>query len=152
MRLLNYFEKYCRCCQGSCQSESWPSYKQSSWCLTGRTRHQCVCAVIRIDVKLGVPSASVHWWTLKFPRHPSRTEGSYRWYHEQIKNSCPNQQMALHRGTAATSANDATLEPCAPYKWRRTTYSSPKANSEGIIQFSVTTYVYNCFISVTWGC
>ena len=33
-----------------------------------------VCAVPQMDVKMGVPSASISWWTLKIPRCPS-----WRW-------------------------------------------------------------------------
>ena len=31
-----------------------------------------VCAVPRMDVNLGIPSAGISWWTLKIPRCPSR--------------------------------------------------------------------------------
>ena len=41
---------------------------QAGWCINVR-------AVTRMDVKLGVQSASMSWWALKTPKRPSRRVG-----------------------------------------------------------------------------
>ena len=49
-----------------------------------------VCAVLRMDVKLGVPSAGISWWTSKAHSVLCEEYVSYRQHRVQILNSFPN--------------------------------------------------------------
>ena len=45
-----------------------PSVSQAGWYIN-------TCAIPGMDIKLGVPSAGISWWTLKIPWCPSRKVG-----------------------------------------------------------------------------
>jgi len=60
-----------------------------------------------MDVQLGVPSASISWWTIKIPRCPSRRVGEL--LQTPLPNSCSNLQGQCIGGKAAPAASDTTL-------------------------------------------
>ena len=79
----------------SCTVVSWP---HTYFCcrlgcpdrcaLPGYVKTWLVCADSRMDVKLGVLSAGIHWWMSKIPLCPSQRVRECLRHHEQLKNSC----------------------------------------------------------------
>ena len=94
--------------------ESQPSYKLSYWWFIN------VFAVPRMNVKTGIMSASIRWWMLKDPmvsftksrRAIARTLNKFKIPALTSRGHCIS-------GTAMPSANDATLQHYAAYKWMR---------------------------------
>ena len=98
--------------------ESRHSDKLSSRCFTGRVNPQ-VCAVPRMDVKLGVLSASICWWTLKIPWVSfMKSRQAITVTLDKFEIPTLTSRGYCISGTAPQSINNATPQPCAAYERR----------------------------------
>ena len=71
-----------------------------------------VCAVLQMNVQLGIFPHNIRWWTLKTPRHLSWRVGELSLAHWPISKFLSHLQGASHQWHSHTRSNDATSSHC----------------------------------------